>query len=208
MVISSIVGAMALLFFTSSLQATRQADGHNEQAAAARATMQSWTALLRVAVDKTGSSAPGVARFYSAAPAEIMFCAAVNSKMDDPDVKPPVAGIRLAIEEGQLVEQRWTNCATMPGGASAVWRVVAPRAAPLDDGWLITPLLEEDLPLGDEVNCVSLGSCLTYGDDPLTSIELAEIAGVKIAFTTPSNPLRPAETGTYTTVTTLLKGSS
>lgn len=208
MIMSAVVGSMVILFMTSTLDGTRQAQGENEQASAARVVLQSWSTLLRLATSTTGSTALGTTRFLSLSPVEAKFCAALGSKGADPDAALVLRGIDLKLDAGRLVELRWASCAGMLSGASAdTTRILAPRVAQLPNVWLVTPYAATDLPLGTTLNTGLLTTSLTSGTSAVSPDNLLRIAAVQIAFQTQPDPVNPAAAGTYSTVITLPIGT-
>lgn len=215
--ITSVVATMLTLFYLTAVDTTREADGRNDQASAARATLESWGLLMRLAVDPLGSTAPGADRIYFADPNSIRFCAALGTKGDDPDVKPPAVGVRLALEAGRLVEYRWLPTTAAPSGCTTmrlgslttfqVKRVLVQQASLVPGAWLVTPLDQADLPDGTVMNSGLLTSDLTIGTAAMTLDNRLRTAGLQLAFQTLPDPRRPASASVYATLETLTTGS-
>lgn len=206
-VLTAVIGTMITLFLLTTVNTTRQADSRNEQAAAARATLDSWSLLTALAVDPAGSSAPGAARFFSIDQGSARFCAALNTKGADPDADAAPIGARIALEGGQLIEQRWTSCEAMRAGATpTVRRLLVPRAALVAGSWLVTPLAQADVPVGAAVNGALLTSSLIL-NGTVTPTNLLAVVGVQVAFQVLPDAARPAAPAVYSTVTTVGVGS-
>jgi hypothetical protein len=212
-VLSLVVGSMAVAFLFSATDGTRRADGQNELAATARSALNSWSLLLRLAVDPVGLSRPGTPRFLELGEDSLSFCVALESKADNPALDVLPIGAALSLLDGQLIEQRWLSCTSMLAGDPAnIRRVIANNVELVGGGtWLVTPLAVEDLPTG--VSGGLLTSTLLDGSsyldvtDPDGYAKIVRIAGVQLAFRTISDPRRPAPSATYSTVIALTVGA-
>ena len=205
MVLSVIVGSLMVTYLISSVHNARRSDGQNEQAASARTVMDSWAAVLPLAVDPEGQSAPGAVRFYSLGPTSTRFCAAVGSKtlvLGGVDAVP--IGIELALVGDDLVEKRYATCAGMVAGGAHVRRILVPSAAVAAAGaWILTPLAVADID-ADAGAAGLLDSTLTSGSQTLIATtqadadKIAKVAGLQVAFRTLPASGRPAPPATYT----------
>jgi hypothetical protein len=213
-VISAVVGTVALLFLLGSMDSTRRSDGQNEQSAKARAALDSWSVLMRLAVDPVGESTTTTPRFIEVAPRSAQFCVALDTKNGSPDDQVLPIGVTLQLDEdGNLLEDRWLTCTSMLAGDPInASRVVARGIAPAGpDVWLFTPLAAADLPTGVSPGLVT--SSLETDESPLNlntpdGVEkIKQITAVQLAFTTTPSAARPAPSGTYSTVVNLTRGS-
>jgi len=210
-VITALLGSMVMMFFLTAVRTTRAADGRNEQSASGRSIIDSWAMLAAQAANVQGESAPDKGqRFVSILPREAMFCIALDMKADARADDPRVPmGVRITLEDGQLIEYRWSSCDVMrsaPPGNYSVRRVLAPRAALVaPNAWLVTPLSANDLTASSVVDGNAVPSSLiTDGTASLT--ELQSTVGVRIAFQTLPDPRRPAPIATYSTIALLETG--
>ena len=214
MVISTIVGAMVLLYLLSAVGSARRADGQNEQAAGARVVLDSWSAIVPYAVDPNGVSSTDSVRFYSLAPTSVRFCVGMNSKSSIP-MAPDLApiGMEIALVAGQLIEKRYKTCALMVSGGTHVRRILAPYASLISaNAWLMTPLAAAEMNLGGTISTGLLTSSLTTGLLPLSALvpadvlKIKQITGLQLAFKTLPAPGRPSAATTYTTLLALTTG--
>jgi type II secretory pathway pseudopilin PulG len=213
-VISVVVGTVGLLFMLGSMDSTRRADGQNEQSATARAALDSWSILTRLAVDPVGDSTTTTPRFIQIGPTLAQFCVALETKNGSPNDQVLPIGVALQLdEEGQLTEDRWLTCTSMLAGDPVnSHRVVARGIARADaDVWLFTPLAAADLPTGVSAGLVT--SSLESDDSQLDlnttdGVEkIKQISAVQLAFRTVPTAARPAPAGTYSTIVNLTRGS-
>jgi hypothetical protein len=213
MVITMVVGTMIVTFMISTARNTRWSDGANEQSAAARSAIDSWSMLLRLAVDPVGRAQPGSARLIDVFENSVRFCAALDSKGDDPMADALPIGVRLGIEDDQLVERRWRTCPSMlAGDPVVVRRVVADGVGLVGDGtWLFAPLSADDMPV--EVGGDLIVSSLVDGDTPIRVTDpdgyerILQTVGLQLAFRTIPDPRRPSDAATYSTVISLTAGA-
>ena len=213
-VVSVIVAAITLMYLLSAVGTARRSDGQNEQAAGARAVLNSWSVLVPLAVDPAGESATGAVRFYTVAPQSVKFCVGLGTKSTSPGLAdvPPI-GVEIALVASQLVEKRWATCAGMVAGSTHMRRILAPRASLAADGaWLLTPLRATDLPSDGAFREDPIASSLITGQQPLVattqdgSDKIALIAGLQLSFRTLPDPRRPAPDAMYTMLLALTAG--
>lgn len=105
MVLTTIVAAMSLAFFVNSLGASTTTTNTTTDTSLARNTLDSWTALIRLA-DSPQVSGTSADRFEQIGPSDLVFYANINNRTALGARTAPVK-IWLSYTGSQLIERRY-----------------------------------------------------------------------------------------------------
>lgn len=204
MSLGTIVGALTLTFLITSSRSVASTAERSHRTDEARIALDSWADLLRVADSPT---APGLVsgRLEKITPTEIVFWAAVDNRSSTRTAVAQPLRIRLRIENGTLIEQRFRGFATTP----EVARVLVSGAVSTNT-WLFTPLtsagsvVSGSLCAGGSLGLCSLSSADGTGAAGADAV-LATVARIQIGFTLSSPDV--ASSAAFSTSVTLGGGT-